>query len=206
MPSEDTRVLDADRAVADAAAFAADIGWAPQHQAHVADLALQLFDCIDDYHGLDADDRVLLHVAALAHDVGFAQGGRGHHRQSASMIVARGIDGLTPRGTAIAAATARYHRKAFPAVEHELYASLSDADRRSAAWLGGILRVADGLDRLHDSCVTSLRCDHGDDALEIICATCGDAAIDLAGGEKKGDLLEALLGRPVIVAHEGPLL
>ena len=50
----------------------------PPHHRHVAVLALALFDQLRDLHGLEERCRPLLEAAALLHDVGWCDGGKGH--------------------------------------------------------------------------------------------------------------------------------
>ncbi len=54
---------------------------------------------------------------------------------------------FSPREREIVANVARYHRKALPKPRHENFARLSGADQELVGKLGGILRLADGLDR-----------------------------------------------------------
>src|SRR5437868_12053186 len=85
----------------------------PHHVRHVAALALQLFDELEELHGLSELDRFILEAASLLHDIGWsvAQDGQGHHRQSARLIREHGWKHFQ-RGTVdIIAQVARYHRK-----------------------------------------------------------------------------------------------
>ena len=56
-------------------------GWPEQHSAHVASLALELFDGAAPLHQLVAADRELLEYAALLHDIGEHVSHDGHDRQ-----------------------------------------------------------------------------------------------------------------------------
>jgi exopolyphosphatase/guanosine-5'-triphosphate,3'-diphosphate pyrophosphatase len=123
----------------------------PSHSDHVAELALQIFDALQGWHRLDARSRELLHCAALLHDIGWSQtpDGKGHHKQSARLIGEHAWKALAPAEAAIVAQVARYHRKALPQPEHEAFQALSRSARKETMVLGGILRIADALDRTH---------------------------------------------------------
>ncbi len=123
----------------------------PSHSDHVATLALELFGALKKWHGLGKRERELLHAAALLHDIGWSQtpDGRGHHKISARMIAEHPWKGLTPEEVEIVAQIARYHRKAIPGPKHNAFHALSKDAKKDVMILGGILRVADALDRTH---------------------------------------------------------
>ena len=57
-----------------------------EHGRHVAFLADRLFDELAELHGLGKKWRRRLHLAALLHDIGFAEGRRKHHKISMRRI------------------------------------------------------------------------------------------------------------------------
>jgi exopolyphosphatase/guanosine-5'-triphosphate,3'-diphosphate pyrophosphatase len=63
--------------------------------------------------------------------------------------------------------------------------------------LGGILRVADGLDRGHQSVVQSTQCTFTDKEIAIACTVRGRGDVEVAAATKKANLLEAVFGRAV---------
>jgi exopolyphosphatase/guanosine-5'-triphosphate,3'-diphosphate pyrophosphatase len=123
----------------------------PSHSDHVATLALQIFDALQAWHGFRPRARELLQSAALLHDIGWSQtpDGRGHHKISARLITGHEWKSLTVGETALVAQIARYHRKAIPKPEHTDFHALPRPAQKEAMILGGILRVADALDRTH---------------------------------------------------------
>src|SRR6185503_12142703 len=130
----------------------------PHHVRHVAALAVQLFDELEDLHGLGDHDRFILESAALLHDIGWsaAQDGKGHHRQSARLIREHGWKHMGAETVELIAQVARYHRKSPPDLEHEEFAALSPAERHRVQQLAALLRIADGLDRGHQRHVTGI--------------------------------------------------
>jgi exopolyphosphatase/guanosine-5'-triphosphate,3'-diphosphate pyrophosphatase len=123
----------------------------PSHSDHVAVLALEIFDALRGWHGRGARARALLQSSALLHDIGWSQtpDGRGHHKISARMIAAHDWKTLQPGEVDLVAQIARYHRKAMPEPGHAAFHALSRAGQKEVMVLGGILRVADALDRTH---------------------------------------------------------
>jgi exopolyphosphatase/guanosine-5'-triphosphate,3'-diphosphate pyrophosphatase len=123
----------------------------PVHSDHVAALALAIFDVLKPWHEQDARTRSLLHAAALMHDIGWSQTpeGRGHHKMAARMISAHPWKALKPSEVDLVAQVARYHRRAIPEPGHAAFHALPAGARRKVMILGGILRIADALDRTH---------------------------------------------------------
>ena len=120
-----------------------------EHTHQVTRLAMALFDGLAPALGLNADARFLLQCGAMLHDIGWSDGRKAHHKTAQRLILAAEGLPFDDRERTIVALVARYHRKALPAPDHEGYADLGEADRRLVRALGGILRVADGLDRSH---------------------------------------------------------
>lgn len=119
------------------------------HGAVVCDLACQLFDQTAALHGLGGDERLLLEVAGLLHDVGHYINSRDHDRHGHYILRNSFIFGLTRRQQAVVAVTVRYHRKSTPSPDHEHFRALPDADRQLVRQLAALLRLADGIDTGH---------------------------------------------------------
>jgi exopolyphosphatase/guanosine-5'-triphosphate,3'-diphosphate pyrophosphatase len=92
---------------------------------------------------------------------------------------------------------ARYHRKAWPSNNHTCYAILSDRERRIVDLLAPLLRLADGLDRSHNSVIKELTCKIQDDSVEICIdvheGTGADAEIESAA--KRSALFRSVYNR-----------
>ena len=88
----------------------------PKHTAHVAHLALSLFDELagHDLHPGDRWERELLFCACVLHDIGMSVDYDDHHKHSRYLILNAGLPGFDPREVALVAQAARYHRKGMP--------------------------------------------------------------------------------------------
>lgn len=174
----------------------------PHHVRHVAALAVQLFDELEDLHGLGDHDRFILEAAALLHDIGWsvARDGKGHHRQSARIIREHGWQCIGRDTVDLIAQTARYHRKSPPDLEHEEFAALSPAERLRVQQLAALLRIADALDRGHQAHVTGVSAEirPGEIALRLhsehVCSR------ELASAAKKSDLAASVFHRTITFA------
>jgi len=117
------------------------------HPTHVARLSLALFDQTGDLHGLGERERWRLWCAGLLHDVGYAHGWQAHHKHSLAVILATETPLFDDHEKRLVACLARYHRRAWPKVSHDVYGTLPEAERNVVIRLAALLRVGDGLDR-----------------------------------------------------------
>ena len=119
-----------------------------KHSIHVARLALQLYDGLQrPANSGPGDQRSILQVAALLHDVGRSKKEKAHHKAAYDLIRR-----LTPplswseeqmRWVGI---VSRYHRGALPRVGQKTLAGLSPGQRQDVLRLAGILRLANAFD------------------------------------------------------------
>lgn len=128
------------------------------HSRQVTRLALRLFDELRELHQLESPDRFRLECAGLLHDIGWVEGWKGHHRTALRIILETPMLVLDNRERLIIGSIARYHRKALPALTHDHFAALDDADQDVVNRLAALLRLADGLDRQHQQRVQDLTC------------------------------------------------
>ena len=74
------------------------------------------------------------------------------------MILDYGLEDFNERQKEIISCICRYHRGSLPdKKEHEVYCHFDKKDRKIVKRLGGILRIADGLDRAHVSLIKKIR-------------------------------------------------
>lgn len=170
------------------------------HAEHVRKLSLALFDQLAGVLGAGEDERRLLEAAALLHDVGQLVSYRRHHKHSAQLILHADHLPLPPRELGIVAQVARYHRRKGPRLRHPQFAALPPADRAVVRRLAALLRIADGLDRGHTRVASSVNVILLDDrcVIRVEPSSPGeDLSLELWGAERKSDVLEKLLDRPV---------
>jgi exopolyphosphatase / guanosine-5'-triphosphate,3'-diphosphate pyrophosphatase len=174
------------------------------HSAHVARLALELFDATSARHGLGDDSREVLEAAALLANVGLFVSHAGHHKHSYYVIRnSELLTGFTDREIELIAQVARYHRKSAPRKKHPEFASLQRDDQQRVRVLAGILRVAVGLDRNHAGRVTGVRLAEDDGRLVIgaVPEPGQEVSLELYAAGTRSDLLADALGVPVSVVE-----
>ena len=182
--------MNVDAARAEVMALMQALEEEPHHVQQVSQLAVELFDALDDLHHLDDHDRLILEAAGLLHDIGWsvARDGKGHHRESARLIREHSWTVFNAESVTILAQVARYHRKSMPTLEHEEFAALSPAERLRVQQLAALLRIADGLDRSHQQLVKELTVELQPGRIILHLTTTRAASREIAAAEKKADL------------------
>jgi exopolyphosphatase/guanosine-5'-triphosphate,3'-diphosphate pyrophosphatase len=184
----------------------------PAHSAHVARLALEMFDGLAAVTAdakaapladLGEPAREYLEAGALLANVGLFVSHSKHHLHSYYVI--RNSDvltGFTDDEIEIIALLARYHRKSAPKAGHLEFSLLSAEDQRLVRALAAILRVAIGLDRSHAQTVEAVRVRRDEASalvVELVPAFGADVELERYSAEQRKDLLEAVLGEPVVI-------
>lgn len=169
------------------------------HVQHVAQLALHLFDELEDLHGLGDSDRLLLEAAAFLHDIGHSveTASLGHHRESARIIREHGWRHFSAERVNLIALVARYHRKSIPDLEHEDFAALAPRERLKVQQLASFLRIADGLDRTHRQLITHFSAEILPGRILIHLTAISEAEREINSARKKSDLAQTVFQRSV---------
>jgi exopolyphosphatase/guanosine-5'-triphosphate,3'-diphosphate pyrophosphatase len=177
----------------------------PTHSDQVAKLALELYDGLQDWHACPARTRELLNSAALLHDIGWSQtpDGKGHHKESARLIREYKWKHLLPEDMELVAQVARYHRKAPPQPDHEEFQALKPSAQKTVMILGGVLRLADALDRTHTARIIGVgRVEIVKDVITVHVKPNGIWNAERATFEAKADMLQFVAKRPIQVEAE----
>jgi len=180
-------------------ALARSCRYEEEHTHQVTRLALELFDGLQDFHRMGPQKRFWLQCGGLLHDIGWTEGRQGHHKTALRLIMGAAELPLERRAREIVGLIARYHRKALPRPDHKYYANLNRADQHGVRVLGGILRIADGLDRTHGSVVRSVHCKVSERRISIEASVQSSADAEVTAAQKKANLLEDVSGRPVTI-------
>src|SRR2546425_1954437 len=135
-------------------------GYEEAHAYQVARLAERIFDYLARSNSttLNRHHRTMLSAAALLHDVGYHIAHESHHKHSLYLIKNSELTGFSESERDVIANVARYHRGPEPKERHDNFAALNEADRDTVNSLSAILRIADALNRRHDSRVSDVRC------------------------------------------------
>lgn len=173
------------------------------HSVHVARLAVALYDSLPLKKPADSDgkeERSILHLAALLHDVGLSKKKKGHQKSSYRLIQKVPAPlGWSQEKLGMAAAVARYHRGVLPRTGQRALAGLTPAQRQIIVKLAGILRLANAFDSDRSGRTQRLRV-HEDGRILVISAqgynSRSGTAEEVAAARH---LLETVLRRPIMV-------
>ncbi|HTM10767.1 MAG TPA: Ppx/GppA phosphatase family protein [Verrucomicrobiae bacterium] len=160
------------------------------HAYQVSQLALSLFYQLEGLHKLPEKFAAVLHAAAMLHDVGLFIGYPKHHKHSYYIIKSCGPVTLSKSDWDLAANIARYHRKAHPSPKHLPFGQLSPTHQDVVRKLSALLRIADGLDRRHESRVKEIVCaGTRKKSVEIKVSGPADLKVEIEGALDKSRLL-----------------
>ncbi len=195
-----SRGKELDARLAGAEALGERFGYEAAHGKHVSVLSTMLFDQIRSLHGLKPHDRTLLAAASILHDIGYVISPESHHKHSLYLILNSELTGFTDLERQIIANIARYHRRAFPKPNHEFFNNLSLEDQSRVWMLGGILRLADAMDRSHESRIKSFKAVLRGGKIRLTLQSTRRCDHEIWAIEHKKDMFEEAFGVVVEVA------
>ena len=170
-----------------------------QHAVHVSELCTKLFQQLKEEHQLSPRYEVVLHVAALLHEVGLFVSNRSYHKHSLYLIRNSELFGLGKKDLLLAALVARYHRRASPQPTHEGYMTLDRDERVAVAKMAAILRVADALDESRSQRIHEIAIEREGDRLVISIPLVEDLSLEMLALKQNGALFEETFGFPVLL-------
>jgi exopolyphosphatase / guanosine-5'-triphosphate,3'-diphosphate pyrophosphatase len=181
--------------------LAAQYGVDPAHTAHVATLALGLFDDLAaaGLHPGDAMERELLWAASTLHDIGVAVDYDDHHKHTRYLVLNAGLPGFTPREVAIVAQAARYHRKGMPD-PGPLAAYFEKGDEQVLDRCSVLLRLAEDLERSRDQAVRAVGVEVDDERVRLTLDALDDVSVPRWAARRENPLFARAYGRELEVA------
>lgn len=163
------------------------------HAEKVAALSASLFDQLRTLHSYGAWERELLIYAALLHDIGTQVGYYDHHKHSAYLVLHSALHGFAHREVALLAMLVRLHRKG--SVDVASYrAILEDDDEVRVGRLGGILRIAEYLERSKSQVVAGVAVVVEGGSVQIRVQATGDATVEVWAANRRANLFRQWFG------------
>lgn len=181
--------------------FAARMHSDAMHCEHVRRLAVQLFNQLASVHGLAANERVPLELAALLHDTGRAVHTRAHHKHGEYLVRNADIPGLGNHQQQVIACLVRYHGKSTPEPHHRLYRSLAPAERLRVRQLAALLRIAVALDAGNTQSVRRIEAKVVRDTVWLRASSSGNGSLDVRELRRKARSFEQEFGVHVRVSR-----
>ncbi|MDX6445329.1 MAG: exopolyphosphatase / guanosine-5-triphosphate,3-diphosphate pyrophosphatase [Blastocatellia bacterium] len=183
-------------------------GYEEAHARQVAGLAEAIFDQLAPDNatgGLTRHHRTLLSAAALLHDVGYHIAHESHHKHALYLIKNSELTGFSEAERDVIANVARYHRGSSPRERHPDYTALNEADRETVFALAAILRIADALDRSHDSRVSEVRCVRDGQLVHIQLSSSANCDHEIFAAEQKSEMFAQVFNCKVSFSRRAAL-
>ncbi|MBL8078148.1 MAG: Ppx/GppA family phosphatase [Anaerolineales bacterium] len=165
-----------------------------EHATLVAKLAGQLFDQTKELHHLEEEERLLLEIGALLHDVGHFINTLDHDKHGYYILKANSLIGLSARQQEIVANLVRYHRKFPPTIEDAGFKSLASSDRLMVTKLSALIRLADGMDISHTRHVRNVTLVRKKKRWELSMQGKGELLLERWGLNKRRALFQEIFG------------
>ena len=173
------------------------------HALHVADLARQLFRGLQSEHGLDARHELILHIAALLHEVGTFISTSSLHKHSMYLIMNSDLFGLSRADVLLVGLVARYHRRASPKPAHPGFATLTRDQRVAVSKMAAILRIAKALDATRSQRVRQVSCRRKGRRLIISVPGVDDLSVEQLAVNQCRSLFDQIYGLQVTLRPGG---
>ncbi len=167
------------------------------HAELTAKLARQLFDQTRPLHTLGDEERLLLEVAALLHDIGHFINTIDHDKHGYYILKANRLIGLNEQQQDMVANLVRYHRKSTPGADDPNFKALPQKDRITVTKLSALLRLADGMDIRHGNRVAGASLEQGKKAWQLSLRGKGDLMLEKWALDKRRVLFEEVFGVPL---------
>lgn len=168
-----------------------------EENAHVANLALQIFDQTRKLHEYGDFEREILEFAALLHDIGQFISFRQHHKNSRYILKQTDPRGFTDEEMLLIRHLVRYHCKAEPTKKHKKFKKLDKPHRRIIKVLSGILRIAVALNKTKNQRVKEILCNVSPEKLEINVSGADNLEVEIWAAQRISNVLAKALKRRV---------
>jgi exopolyphosphatase / guanosine-5'-triphosphate,3'-diphosphate pyrophosphatase len=171
-----------------------------QHSEQVLKLSLRIFNQVGKEFGLTEKDEEYLEAAAILHDIGHSLSHALHHRHSYYLIRNCELLGFNDEDIEIIANIARYHRKSHPKIKHENFSKLSPYNKERVKKLAAVLRIADGLDRGHNSAIKDIEIEINEKEYQFRVTTENNISpeLEIWGANMRKDLFEEVFEKKVV--------
>lgn len=165
-----------------------------QHALHAVKLALQIFDQTRTIHNLGGEERALLEIATLVHDIGHFINSSEHNEHSEYIIRSSHFVGLSEDERELVALIARYHRGNVPSNRDDHFARLSKGHKNTVMVLAAIIRLIEELDREHLRRISKVVIRKRGGTIQIKLPTRSQLLVERMGAESRKGALEESLG------------
>lgn len=169
------------------------------HAKHVADLSTRLFRELQPLHRLSSRYELILHLAALLHEVGLYVSSRSYHKHTLYLLRNSELFGLSQQDMGLVAMVARYHRRSSPMPSHDTYWSLPRERRTAVSKLAAMMRVALALDESRSQRISAFACERRGGRLILATPDVEDLSLEQMAIKQNVSLFEEVFGMQVFL-------
>ncbi len=141
------------------------------HGEFVLNAVVTIFDKLKKLHGLGANERLVLELAAILHECGNVVSARNHLAAAFDMLRRSEIYGVTFKQRLLAAYVVKYDEFSAPNVGDADYAALTDKERTLVSKLAAMFRLAKALDVSGRQKINSLAVQYKENSVLITAST-----------------------------------
>ncbi|MCS6873203.1 MAG: Ppx/GppA family phosphatase [Pyrinomonadaceae bacterium] len=174
-------------------------GYEEKHALQVAMLAEKIFDQLAENYKLKRSERTLLSAAALLHNIGYYISHDSHHKHTLYLIKHSEIIGFSEKEKLIIANIARYHRGKLPQEKHPDFMILNEQEKQLVWKLGGILRLANALDRSYENRIKDIlvSCERKKITIQLISDE--DCSLEIQMANQRKDMFEKAFNCKLVI-------
>ena len=172
------------------------------HATLTARMARHLFDQSRPLHNLGEEERLLLEVGALLHDIGHFINTIDHDKHGYYILKANRLIGLNDHQQEMVANLVRYHRRSIPASDDPNFKALPQKDRIIVTKLSALLRLADGMDVRHANHVLGASLSPRKKNWQLSLRGRGDLMLEKWALDKRRMLFEEVFGVPLQITDK----
>lgn len=167
------------------------------HPLQVTMLSEKLFDELKPLHNLSKKYRKFIIYAAMLHDTGLLVSEADHSMHSAEFIKNCTLPGVSKKDKQKISEIARCHTKPLSSQKKDLVKKFKKKERKKILISAQILRIADGLDRTHQSLVSDVKAKIKDKTVRLIYNSPEKLFFEEEAAQKKSDLFEHIFKKKV---------
>ena len=167
-----------------------------EHAVRVARTAQSLFDQTVAVHKLGDEEKLLLEIASLLHDIGHFVGTLNHDKHGYYILRNSPLIGLEDRQQQMVAILVRSHRKAVPA---DFVESLTQKDLSMITKLCALLRLADAIEVSHTTRIHGVKLKKNKKCWQLLLYGDGNLVLERWAIEKRKSLFEETFDAPLEV-------
>lgn len=172
------------------------------HANHVSFIALSLFDQLSSLHGFGDEERNLLRVSSLLHDIGISISYYQHHSHAYYIVLNSMLCGLTHREIVLVSALCASHSmNDFKDIWKLSYKEiLNEKDMIIYKMLSAILKISESLDRSETGIIKSLECQITDKYVKVKTLQVGDGELELSLANENAHIFNKVFGKNIVIS------